>query len=82
MMVHKSTKDPYVRFWIEDGVEVAMCTAADFRDAMNERDRLWRTLRALEHPGGRPCPWCLTPTGFDHGPHCEIAAVLGSDRDG
>jgi len=33
--------DPgYVRFWIENGTEVAMCTAQDFRAAMNERDEL------------------------------------------
>lgn len=36
--------DPYVRFWIENGVEVAMLTAADFRSAMTERDRLRHDL--------------------------------------
>ena len=36
--------DPYVRFWIENGVEVAMLTAASFRAAMTERDRLRTAL--------------------------------------
>jgi hypothetical protein len=36
--------NPYVRFWIENGVEVAMLTAADFRAAMIERDRLRHDL--------------------------------------
>lgn len=31
---------PYVRFYIQNGVEVATCLASDFRDAMNERDAL------------------------------------------
>lgn len=41
------TKDPYVRFWIEDGVEVATCTAVDFRGAMNERARLRAALERI-----------------------------------
>jgi hypothetical protein len=32
--------DGYVRFWIEHDTEVATLTASDFRNAMNERDRL------------------------------------------
>lgn len=60
-------EDGYVRFWIEDGVEVAMLTASDFRTAMNERDRLRaenKHLRALidavhEHAHLKPgCPLC------------------------
>lgn len=37
-----SSKDegPYVRFYIQNGVEVASCLASDFRTAMNERDAL------------------------------------------
>jgi len=40
--------DPgYVRFWIENGTEVAMCTAQDFRAAMNERDELRAEVEQL-----------------------------------
>jgi hypothetical protein len=39
--------DPYVRFYIEDGTELATMTAADFRSAMLERDHEITRLRAV-----------------------------------
>jgi hypothetical protein len=37
--------DPYVRFYIDHGVEVATMSAADFRAAMLERDNEIQRLR-------------------------------------
>lgn len=52
----------YVRFWIEHDTEVAMLTASDFRNAMNERDRLRaenERLRAtLRRAADAPCSHC------------------------
>ena len=36
----KADDGPYVRFYIQNGVEVATCLAHDFRTAMFERDDL------------------------------------------
>ncbi len=40
--------DPYVRFYIQNGVEVATMLAADFRSAMLERDHEIERLRKIE----------------------------------
>jgi len=48
---------------------------------IEDNERLRAVLTNLEHPSGRPCPWCLTPTGFVHGRHCELAAALGFDKE-
>jgi hypothetical protein len=68
-----SSKDPYVRFWIEDGIEVAMCTAADFRETMNERDRLRTALEKIADTEGNIHPsW-----------HVQTAReALGKPKDG
>jgi hypothetical protein len=57
-------------------------TLARERDELRaEVERLRAALESLEFPGGRPCPWCLTPTGFVHGRHCVLADVLGRDKE-
>jgi hypothetical protein len=44
----------YVRFWIEDGTEFATLRAANFRTAMNERDRLRMALGEVLAVWGQP----------------------------
>ena len=79
MMVDMSTNQEPADMLME--AQFLRAQALVIKDLRVEVERLRATLANLEHPGGRPCPWCLTPTGFVHGRHCELATVLGFDKE-
>lgn len=65
MTTKDGVSDPYVRFYIKDGVEIATCLASDFRAAMNERDRL-RAAFDAHHPPNSQAGYTCNVCGEEH----------------